>query len=336
VLTFCDREISGASIINRPGFQDLMRAAEARRFDVIVAEDVDRISRDQGDWHAARKRLDFLGIAIHTASGKVGKLDRHAGGRAYGYRAIAGKPGELEIDQAEAEIVRRIFCEFVEGKTPREIAAGLNADCIKPPRGRNWNASTINGNAARGHGMLINELYAGRIVWNKIRMIKDPATGRRVPRPNRNDQYLSVEAPQLAIVEDATFKAAQVIKAGRSHQGASQSRKAVRPLSGLLRCGSCGADTSAIGAQRKGKPHRMQCSAFRESGVCSNGRKVSRQAIEALVFEGLRDELANPEAIAEYVRAPTTPSAGAWPRRVATARSICSAATASSTARSIA
>jgi site-specific DNA recombinase len=75
VLTFCDREISGASTVNRPGFQDLMRAAEALRFDVIVAEDVDRISRDQGDWHTARKRLDFLGIAIHTASGKVGKLD---------------------------------------------------------------------------------------------------------------------------------------------------------------------------------------------------------------------------------------------------------------------
>jgi site-specific DNA recombinase len=46
----------------------------------------------------------------------------------------------------------------------------------------------------------------------------------------------------------------------------------------------------------------MQCSAFRESGVCSNGRKVSRPAIETLVFEGLREELANPEAIAEYVR----------------------------------
>ena len=133
-------------------------------------------------------------------------------------------------------------------------------------------------------------------------MIKYPATGKRVPRPNRKDQYRSVDAPHSAIVEDATFKAAQVIKAGRSHQGASQSRKAVRPLSGLLRCGSYGAGMSAIGAQGKGKPHRMQCSAFRESGVCSNGRKVSRQAIETLVFEGLLEELANPEAIAEYVR----------------------------------
>jgi len=73
-----------------------------------------------------------------TPAESVIRDGRHAGGRAYGYRAIAGKPGELEIDQAEAEIVRRIFCEFVEGKTPREIAAGLNADGIKPPRGKNW------------------------------------------------------------------------------------------------------------------------------------------------------------------------------------------------------
>jgi site-specific DNA recombinase len=134
-----------------------MRTAEALGFDVIVAEDVDRISRDHGDWHTARKRLDFLGIAIHTASGRVGKLDgalralmgemfpenlivhtrrglesvirggRQAGGRAYGYRVITGKPDELVIDPAEAEIVRRIFFDFVEGKAPREIAASLNA-----------------------------------------------------------------------------------------------------------------------------------------------------------------------------------------------------------------
>lgn len=81
--------------------------------------------------------------------------------------------------------MRRIFREYVGGKTPREIASGLNADGVKPPRGKNWNASTINGNAARGHGMLINELYAGRIVWNKVRMIKDPATGRRAPEQQR-------------------------------------------------------------------------------------------------------------------------------------------------------
>ena len=75
VSTFEDRAMSGTSVVNRPGFRAMMQAAEARMFDCLVAEDVDRISRDQGDWHAARKRLDFIGIITHTAGGKVGKLD---------------------------------------------------------------------------------------------------------------------------------------------------------------------------------------------------------------------------------------------------------------------
>ena len=51
ISTFEDRAISGAGAINRPGFQALMRAAEARLFNVIVAEDMDRLFRDQADYH---------------------------------------------------------------------------------------------------------------------------------------------------------------------------------------------------------------------------------------------------------------------------------------------
>src|SRR5262245_7689816 len=76
VSVFEDRALSGAGAINRPGFQALMRAAELKSFDVIVAEDMDRLFRDQADYHNARRHLDHLGVAIHTAgSGKVGKLD---------------------------------------------------------------------------------------------------------------------------------------------------------------------------------------------------------------------------------------------------------------------
>jgi site-specific DNA recombinase len=83
ISIFEDRAISGMGAVNRPGFQSLMRAADARLFDVIVAEDMDRLFRDQADYHTTRKHLDHLGVAIHTASGKVGKLgarpDRRSG-----------------------------------------------------------------------------------------------------------------------------------------------------------------------------------------------------------------------------------------------------------------
>src|SRR5690348_10230556 len=55
VATFNDRAISGASTKNRPGFQAMMRSAQSRAFDMLIAEDIDRISRDQEDYHAARK-----------------------------------------------------------------------------------------------------------------------------------------------------------------------------------------------------------------------------------------------------------------------------------------
>lgn len=337
-MTFEDRAISGSGANNRPGFQAMMRAAEAKLFDVLVAEDVDRISRDQGDWHAARKRLDFLGIQIHTSGGKVTKIDgalralmgemyienlalhtrrglegvirdgRHAGGRAYGYRAVSGKPGELEIVSEEAEIVRGIFDDYIAGLTPRQIANGLNKRGVRPPRGRLWNSSTINGNIARGGGLILNELYVGRIVWNKVRMVKDPATGKRLSRGNPKEEYKTVDAPQLRIVDDDTFRAAQRVKAERRCDAtpatAQKARAPKRVFSGLIKCGTCGGGMASIGSDRKGL--RLQCSTHRESGSCDNSRRVYLDGIETLAIDGLRRHLAHPEVITEFIDAYNT------------------------------
>ncbi|XLS12545.1 recombinase family protein (plasmid) [Bradyrhizobium sp. RDM4] len=244
-------------------------------------------------------------LRVHTRRGLEGVLrdGRHAGGRAYGYRAIKDKPGELEIVEDEAEIVRQIFSDYTAGKTPRQIAHDLNKRSVRPPRGRLWNGSTINGHVARGGGMILNDLYAGRIVWNKVRMVKNPATGKRLSRPNPKEQYKVVEAPHLRIIDGATFKAAQVIKAERRRDAtpasAQRARAPKRVFSGLIRCGSCGGGMSSVGGDRKGL--RLQCSAHRESGSCNNGRRIYLDDIEALEIKGLRQHLAHPEAIAEFV-----------------------------------
>ena len=47
VQEFTDHAISGATLL-RSGFQALMRDALNRRFDVVLAESLDRFSRDQG------------------------------------------------------------------------------------------------------------------------------------------------------------------------------------------------------------------------------------------------------------------------------------------------
>jgi site-specific DNA recombinase len=115
------------------------------------------------------------------------------GGRCYGCDVVKridseGEPvrGERKIDEAEAATVRRIFREFAVRKSPRAIATDLNRDGIPGPFGHTWGDTTIRGHACRGNGIVNNELYAGVLVWNRQRFIKDPNTGKRVSRPNQD------------------------------------------------------------------------------------------------------------------------------------------------------
>ncbi|MDO9060344.1 MAG: recombinase family protein, partial [Bradyrhizobium sp.] len=155
-------------------------------------------------------------------------------GHAYGYAAVPDKPGELVIDEAEAAIVRRTFAEFSAGRIPRAITAALNADRVAPPR----RPMDINHQRQQRAWLrlLLNEIYAGQIVWNNVRMIKEPATGERVSRPNPPTAYRRSDAPQLRIFDAAPGDQ------GETHPRRRHwSRAPKPPVSGLLRCGSCGA-----------------------------------------------------------------------------------------------
>jgi site-specific DNA recombinase len=332
VETYDDRAASGASVFNRDGVQRMLAAARAGVFDVVIAESMSRVGRDQEDRAAIRKRLRFAGVTTMTpADGVVTDLTdgiravidsqflddlkhatrrgmagvirdkRHAGGRAYGYLPVKGEPGRLLIVEREARTVRRIFEEFVGGSTSREIARRLNAEGVPPPRGEVWGASTVTGNATRGTGIVRNELYAGRLIWNRLRMVRDPDTGRRVSRPNPRQDWHVVEVPELAIVPPLLFEAAQRRVKARSDIPSTYLRKPKRPLSGLLRCAACGGGMSTYG-KRKGEPKRVRCTRDAETGTCPDPRTFYIDRIEEAVVAALRAELRHPDVITEFVR----------------------------------
>ncbi len=331
VNVWSDHARSGASVFGRDGLMALMQAVPNDQFDVVVVEALDRLSRDQEDLAGIYKRLKFQGVELHAVHdgqadtvqigirGLVGQLyledlkhktrrgmsgvvrdGRSAGGRAYGYRPVTGKPGELEIVEEEAAIVRRIFDEFVAGRTPREIAGDLNREGVAPPRGTHWAAATINGNLTRGHGILINPLYSGRIVWNRVHMVKDPDTGKRLSRPNPEHEWQSADAPHLAIVDPDVWAAAQNQKKERSLGHVPRKRKPKHLLSGLLKFGACGGGMS-VKDRRKGQV-RIICTQSKESGICDNKRPYNLNRIEQAVTAGLRKRLGDRDAIALYIR----------------------------------
>ncbi|MEK9278601.1 MULTISPECIES: recombinase family protein [unclassified Bradyrhizobium] len=63
--------------------------------------------------------------------------------------ASPGKAGELEIDQTEAAVIRQIFADYLNARSPRDIAATLSKQGLPGPRGGVWNASTIAGSRKR-------------------------------------------------------------------------------------------------------------------------------------------------------------------------------------------
>ena len=321
-----DRAISGASLL-RPGLQELMSDAARKRFDIVLAESLDRLSRDQENIAGLFKRLSFLGIRMFTvAEGEIGEMHiglkgtmnalflkdlrlkthrglqgrieaaKSAGGNSYGYAVVRGfaadgsvSAGDREIKADEAEIVRRIFQEFAAGKSPRVIAHTLNKEQVPGPRGEGWGQSTINGNPERGTGILNNELYIGRLVWNRLRYVKDPSTGKRVSRLNPPESWVIREVPPLRIVDDELWQAVKA-QQHRASKKSPDKRPTMPPktkpsgfwshqrprylLSGLMRCGACGGGYTKISANLFG------CAAARNKGTCDNRLNIRTEALE--------------------------------------------------------
>ena len=350
VGTYKDAGISGASMILCPGIQSLLQDAQAGQFDMVLAEALDRISRDQADVATFFKHLKFAGVPIVTlAEGEISELHvglkgtmnalflkdlaakthrglrgrveegKSGGGLCYGYKVVKqldarGEPirGDREIDEAEANIIRRVFREFASGIGPRTIARTLNEEGIPGPNGKPWGDTTIRGHVKRGTGLINNELYVGRLIWNRLRYIKDPSTGRRVSRLNPESEWLIREVPELRIVDDALWQAvrerqgviaekyASVTEAVRKHHKKNQLNGKRRPqslLSGLVFCGCCGGPYSLRSAGR------FACSNHISKGTCSNSRTIPREDLENRVLAGLKDRMMAPEVAAESMLA---------------------------------
>ncbi len=132
-------------------------------------------------------------------------------------------------------------------------------------------------------------------------MAKDPATGKRISRPNPKSEWQVTGTPDLAIIPPELLKAAQKRKEARTVTHPNRQRKPRHMLSGLLRCGTCGAGMSTNGKDKSGCI-RIRCSADTESGTCPDPKTFYLDTVEKAVLSGLTAEMRHPDVIAEYVR----------------------------------
>ena len=156
---YADQAMSGASTL-RPGYQKMLMDARDGKFDVLIAEALDRLSRDQEDIAGLYKQLTFAGVklitlsegeinelhvglkgtmnalflkdlAVKTRRGQRGRVEagKIPGGNSFGYKIIRTlkddgtvTTGEREIDLEQATIIKRINQPH---KTARDIFIGI-------------------------------------------------------------------------------------------------------------------------------------------------------------------------------------------------------------------
>jgi site-specific DNA recombinase len=333
VDVYTDLAISGANN-RRPGMTALLADVAAGRFDVVMAEDLDRFARDQEDIAAIFKRVTFAGARLFSLSvGEVNELHigfkgtmdavelkkmaekirrgqrgavergRVPGGLCYGYRVVRqlDARGEMdrglrEVDADQAEIVRRIMREYVDGRTAIDIARDLNLEGVPSARGGQWRVSAIIGNRARMIGILHNPIYVGRLAHNRVTMKRDPDTRRRVSRPNQADEIVFRDMPHLRIVSDQLWAAVQERRASRETLPLNGHHRRRHLLSGLVRCGVC---RGGYAVRAHG---RLGCSSRHAGGLCNNASRIAIAELQQRVLDGLEQQLLSEEAIAILVR----------------------------------
>ena len=307
-----DRATTATTRHSRSGLCDLLRDAERQAMDFVYAEALDRLSRDQEDMPGIYKRLKYWNVQLFTLQegeiqpihicvgalmnqafienlanktrrGQIGAVHdgRIPGGLSYGYRTAnrideTGRPirGLREIDPDQASVVRRIYRLYAEGSSVRDIAGILNGEGESGPRGRAWGQSTINGHRSRRNGILNNELYRGRLVYNRQSFIRNPDTGKRQPRPNDPSEWIVEDVPDLRIVDDALWDIVQTRRQSGQDRRHSTAPKTPLPLTGVLRCGICGGPMTIVNKRR------YACHAHREQRTCDNPRGIDAKRIE--------------------------------------------------------
>ncbi len=188
-----------------------------------------------------------------------------------GYRQESGK---LIVVPEEAEIVRRIYSEYLSGKGPGRIMKGLNADGIPAPRGGEWETSTI-------RKILKNRAYTGELELQ--RYYTESHLSPYTVENNGVLQKYKVEDSHEPIISKETFEAVQTEITKRAEKYRKETERKTYPYSQKIVCGVCG------------KSYRRTINHSKPVWVCITysfkGKKQcqSKQISEAVLDDLLKD-----------------------------------------------
>ena len=212
----------------------------------------------------------------------------------------------MQINETEADVVRRVFREFADGQSIFSIIKRLNQEGVRGRKNKvcRWSTQTI-------HTMLRNEKYKGIWTWNRTGSKRNSLTGklRRYDKPK--SEWDVKEFPEFRIVPEELWDRVQARLAEikktwpggkrRGFQGATGNAASVYPqelLSGAMTCGICGATIVKVSGKGGGY---YGCHRAAKHG-CENRIIVRKTVVERVILGELSRRLSNTDSLAYVFR----------------------------------
>ncbi len=301
---YADDGISGTNTKKRESFNEMIDDCMAGKIDMVITKSISRFARNTIDCLKFVRQLKEKNIAIIfekenintlEASGellltimaslaqqesaslsqniKMGLQFRYQEGKVQvnhehflGYTKDA--KGNLIIDKKEAKVVKRIFREYLEGASIRDIAIGLERDHIKTGgKGYRWHLSTI-------RGILKNEKYIGDALLQKT-ITTDFIEKTRIKNDGTVPQYY-VKNSQEAIIPRDVFTRVQeeILRRNNMTSGRDGQKRRIYSskyaLSSICVCMKCGDIYRRIAWNNRGKKSTVwRCCSRVEKGPSS-------------------------------------------------------------------
>ena len=267
VGVYYDEGISGTKKKDRFGLLNLIRDSEIGKIDLILTKSISRFSRSTTDCLDMVRKLMNLGVRvlfekenIDTGSmeselmlsilSSLAEDESHSISQnirwsvqkkfqdgtyqtsvpAYGYR---NKDGKMVLIPEQAEVIKRIFEDSVNGKSTCQIAKELNTENTPTQRGGKWHSTTVN-------SIIRNETYTGDALFQKT--YTDDNFNRHSNTGEKN-MYI-VENHHEAIISHEDFEAVDVVLNQRAKEKGIEKRNSKYQnrysFSGKIICSECG------------------------------------------------------------------------------------------------
>lgn len=346
---YADDGISGTNTKRRDEFNRMIDDCKSGKIDMIITKSISRFARNTLDCLKYIRQLKDMNIPVLFEKESINTMD--AKGEVLitimaslaqqesqslsqnvklglQYRYQQGKvqinhnrflgytkdtDGNLVIDPEQAEVVKRIYREYLEGFSMDKIAAGLEADGILTGAGgTRWHTSTIN-------KILRNEKYIGDALLQKT-YTTDFLNKTRVKNNGLMPQYY-VEGNHEAIIPKEIYMRVQeelvrrrVVKT--SANGKKRSYSCNHCFSQIVICGECGELFRRIHWNNRGcKSIVWRCiSRLESTGLECHARTVNEAVLENVVLSAINELLGDKpgyqeqlqQNIAEAIRSSST------------------------------